>query len=146
MRFHRKKEEEEPEEELQKPARTRKKEESDFEWDKKRISIALILFAVGFIGFMEVKDRVFPNTSVLGTNAVNQTRNSQSQIESPKINLESDINRRIENIKDSVAELDSQEVASSSPQIQKVLNDIQGIKNLPVNQAKDACMKICSGI
>jgi predicted RNA-binding protein with EMAP domain len=42
--------------------------------------------------------------------------------------------------------LDPEEVASSSPQIQKVLNDIQGIKNLPADQARNTCMKICSGI
>ncbi len=146
MRFHRGKEEE-PEEELQKPTRAKKvKEENDFEWDKKRISVGLIILAIGFIGFMEIKDRVFTNPAVLGTSAVNKSTQVQELIEAPKINLESDINTKIGDLKESVNALNADDVASSSPQIQKVLNDIQGIKDLPANQAKDACMKICSGI
>lgn len=145
MNFRRKREEEEAPEEL-KPKRTRIKDEPDFEWDKKRISIGLILLAVGFIGFMEVKDRL-GTSAVLGTSSVNRsTQLENPQIEAPKINLESDINTKIAGIKDSVGALNADDVASSSPQIQKVLNDIQGIKNLPAAQAKDACMKICSGI
>lgn len=145
MRFHRNREEEEAPEEV-KPKRTRIKDEPDFEWDKKRISLALILFAIGFIAFMEVKSR-FVSPEVLGTNEINRsTQVENPQVEAPKINIESDINSKISDIKDSVGALNADEVASSSPQIQKVLNDIQGIKNLPANQAKDACMKICSGI
>jgi hypothetical protein len=35
------------------------------------------------------------------------------------------------------------EVASSSPQVQKILNDIKALQQYPANQIKDLCRKIC---
>jgi hypothetical protein len=42
------------------------------------------------------------------------------------------------------------EIASSSPQMQKILNDIKSLEQYPANQAKEFCRqiyeKICGGL
>lgn len=144
--FLRKKEEPKEDELLKKP-RVSKEPEDDSEWDKKKISIGLIILALGLIGFMEAKSRFFPNTEVLGTSAVNRsTEIRKPDVKTPKIDLQSELGVSIDDIKNNISNLDAKEVASSSPQIQKVLNDIESIKDMPTNEARDACMKICQGI
>lgn len=59
---------------------------------------------------------------------------------------QSDIQQKISEIRQDVAKLDALEIASSSPQVQKVLNDIKALGEYPRNQAKDICRQICSGL
>lgn len=128
----------------------KKEDESDFEWDRKRVIFtALFLVAALLIAF-ELKG-MFLDTqgkrNVLGETSIRKSEEiKKPQIEGPSINLQSEVGSRIDEIKKNINGLDAVEIASSSPQIQKVLRDIQGIKDLPANQAKDACFKICSGI
>ena len=124
--------------------KSRKREpEEEFEWDKRRIAIFLLLFSVVFLVGLEVKKTFFPNTNILGV-AVKKSV-EKPNIEAPHLNL-SQISSTIEDVKKNVQTLDAAEIASSSPQIQKVLRDIQGIKDLPANQAREMCLKVCSGI
>lgn len=135
----------EKEEEVLSRRRIEKKAEDTHEWDKKKISIALIIFAVGLIGFLEAKSRFFPDSSVLGTTSVNRSV-QKPDIKTPKIDLQKELGVSLDEVKNDISSLDAKEVASSSPQIQKVLKDIESIKDMPTNEARDACMKICSGI
>ena len=145
MFLRRKKKEEEDGEDEKKSRRKRKEEEEDFVWDKKRILIALGFILLLIFAAKVVKDRFYPETNILGES----TTKSMSEIEkpdvqSPSLNLSSQVNSSLEDVKDSIENMDPEEVASSSPQIQKVLRDIQGIKNLPVDKARDACYSVCS--
>ncbi len=143
-----KKEEEKiDEEELKKTRRAEKKEEDELVWDKKRIVIAIVLVLFILFGVRQVKGMFFPNTNILGESTIKKA----SEIDRPEVDgagtsLESNVSSKFDDIKNNIVNLDPEEVASSSPQIQKVLNDIQGIKNLPADQARNTCMKICSGI
>jgi hypothetical protein len=146
MIFGRKKEES-PAEAPAKKTKVVKKEEDNYEWDKKRIFFGLlILLAIVLIG-AEVKGKFFPNVSVLGDAVERKSEPVEKpKIKSPNINLQSQVNSKLSEIKKNIGGLNPEEVASTSPQIQKVLKDIEGLKDLPANEAKDACMKICSGI
>lgn len=59
---------------------------------------------------------------------------------------QSDIQQKISDIRQDVVKLDALEIASSSPQVQKVLNDIKTLGEYPRNQAKDICQQICSNL
>ena len=50
---------------------------------------------------------------------------------------------KIESLKQDVRGLNIVEIASSSPQVQKILNDIKFLEQYPANQAKEICKKIC---
>jgi hypothetical protein len=132
------------EEERIKPKK--KEEDNDWQWDRKRLFILAIVLFVLVIGFLEFKDKILPeNSSILGESAKIEEV-EKPQIKTPQINFSRDVESVLGEVKNSIENLSPEEVASSSPQVQKVLKDIEQIKNLPANQARDACMKLCSSI
>lgn len=58
----------------------------------------------------------------------------------------SDIEKKIGEMTKEVNSLNINEIASSSPQVQKVLQDIKNLQHYPENQAKEMCQKICSSL
>lgn len=135
------------EEELPKRSRKEKKEEDELVWDRKRVVIAFILILVLLFGARQAKGMFFPDTNILGESTVKKASEiDKPKVEGIKVDLESDVTSKFVNIKNSIIDLNPEEIASSSPQIQKVLKDIKEMKNLPVDQARNTCMKICSGI
>lgn len=122
--------------------------EQDFEWDKKRILIGLGILTVIIIAGFEFKGLFLnKNGNVLGETNINKPSEIEKpNVKPPSINFQSEVGSTIADIKENIGQLDTREIASSSPQIQKVLQDIQGIKDLPSSQAKEMCLKICSGI
>lgn len=142
-----KKEEEEKLEEAPKKSRKEKKEEEELVWDKRRIIIAFVLVAFILFGLRQVKGMFFPNTNILGESTVKKASEvDKPSVIGPGVDIEGNVTSKFEDIKDNIVNLDPEEVASSSPQIQKVLRDIEGLKDLPADQARNTCMKICSGI
>lgn len=124
--------------------KSRKREpEEEYEWDKRKIAVFLLIFSVVILAGLELKRVFFPNTNILGASVKRSVE--KPSIEPPRLNL-SQVSSAIEDVKKNVQSLDAAEIASSSPQIQKVLRDIQGIKDLPANQAREMCLKVCSGI
>lgn len=110
-------------------------------WDKKKLTIGIlaILFLALFIYFGILNSSKVSNDSVRGESTVLKSTN-------PKIDLKKDLDTKIKEIKQNADDINVVEIASSSPQIQKVINDIKNLQNLPSNQAKDACLKICNGL
>ncbi|MBI4080334.1 MAG: hypothetical protein HY430_01025 [Candidatus Levybacteria bacterium] len=53
---------------------------------------------------------------------------------------------RLEQIKEQVSNLSVSDMVSSSPQVDKIIKDLQGLQQYPKNQVKDACFKICEGL
>jgi|GEM_PF-2801642 len=53
---------------------------------------------------------------------------------------------RLEKIKEQVSELSAADLMTSSPQIEKVMQDLESLKHYPKNQVKDACRNICEGL
>lgn len=138
-------------------------------WDKKKIITAFLFFALIFGGgffvktyildaqneqaSQETKQSLVSKKSVKGSNTEKEeieeiTPTSKSILPS---NLSSDviqeeIQKKIEVITKQVSTLSPQEMASSSPQVKKILKDIEALKEYPKNQAKEACLQVCSNL
>lgn len=127
-------------------------------WDIKRIAFAftggVILLTGGGLAFKTfVIDQYSPEESaqeiqsgqpqsVLGTESQQEIRLSLPD----KIPSAEELKEKLEGIKRDVEKLTIDDVASSSPQLQKVVNDLKTLQEYPKNQVKEACLNICSGL
>lgn len=121
-------------------------------WNKKRIFIAF-LFIILLIGVgLELKGNIisnllnnknlrFPSTSVKGV--IVYENKDQNEF---KPDIGSSLQQKLESIKQDAENVNISEIATSSPQVQKIINDIKNIQNFPSNQLKDACLNICKGL
>lgn len=123
----------------------------DEAWDLKKI-LALVM-VVGVLAFGLKTFVLDKNNSGLKTGSEAQSPQIQgaSTIESPSPTLSSQslqktVENRLNDLKKEVNNINVIEVATSTPAVQKVLNDIKNLQNLPQSQAKDACLKICSSL
>src|SRR3989344_703868 len=117
-------------------------------WNKKRIFITLFLLALLVAGSFFFKTQVLDiNTqtdkSFKAVSSEDKKTENQKKDEGSKINIQSAIKEKIYDLQQQVTTLDVMEIASSSPQIQKIINDIKSLEQYPVNQAKEICRQIC---
>jgi hypothetical protein len=117
--------------------------EEELPWDKKKIIIGFLFFLVVLFATLYFKTVLFPPTKT-------QVEGAYTQIDSPKdqeiSNVSQNFQKNLDQIQNNVNNLNVKDVATSSPQVQKVLNDIKSLQNLPRDQAREACNKICSGL
>ncbi len=85
------------------------------------------------LGSMEKKERVEERVKV-NTNA------DQSAL--PATYLQ----KKLETLKKEVASLTVEDIASASPELQKIVNELKSLESYPKNQAKEICQKICSDL
>ncbi len=118
---------------------------SEESWNKKRIFAALFLVFLLVIGILFLKNRILDTKSspaeVKSVKGVSEKKKSMQ--EDPRINIQEAVKEKINNLKQEVAGLNIVEIASSSPQVQKIINDIKSLEQYPTNQAKEICKKIC---
>lgn len=125
-----------------------KEEKEKVIWDKKKIIvfsiIVILLIGIGF----EIK------TLMLGQNYSISPKKSTSLKEQVQgvenkdlsVDIKQGIQESINNLKTEAQNIDLQEVATSSPQVQKVINDLKSLQDLPKTQIKSACEKICGSL
>jgi hypothetical protein len=112
------------------------------QWDKKKILLfliaAVVLIGIGF----EVKDLV------LGTNIKPSASVTKPDIKGAATqiapNIKNSVQDQLNNLKTEAQNVDLVEIASSSPQVQKVINDLKALQNYPKNQVKATCEQICN--
>lgn len=123
----------------------KKKEKQESEWDKRKIILFLIA-AIALIGIgFELKTIIFGDTSAPLVKQVSNTGvKGASTVSAPDI--KKGIQDQISNLKSEAQNINVVDIATSSPQVQKVINDLKAIQNYPKNQLKDTCEKICSGL
>lgn len=113
-------------------------EQEQVSWDYRKIALGLLILGIiGWFGYQMTKS----TGKVAGVKTVKQER-TQTKVAVPNIDLQ----EKITDITEQISNLDMQEVAASSPQVQKVLKDMEGLKDLPKNEAKNACMQLCSSL
>lgn len=122
--------------------RRSEKEEDQRDWDTKKILIAFIVVCFLIFAALSLKDSFSPvdKVDIKGVSDIVPEKNPQVS------NATQRVRERIDEIKEDVNNLNVVDVATSSPQIQKVINDIKALENLPRDQAKSACEKICAGL
>ncbi len=121
-------------------------EESEQRWDLKKIIIGLVVIGVFGWFIYQQKDMIAeynnqPTKAIAGVSS-EKTEANASKSTTPQFDLQ----QKITDITAQVSNLNTSEVAASSPQIQKVLKDMESLKALPQNQVKDACLSICSSL
>ncbi len=116
-------------------------------WDKKKIIITiavllgLVVALVYFTGAYKVKGDSAKQSRIELQEAVEGAAQS---VDVPTI--KETVQDKIEEIKTEASNIDIVEVASSSPQVQKIINDIKALENYPKDQAKSMCEKICDSL
>ena len=117
-------------------------------WNKKRIFAAVFLIiALIVLGY-------FLKTKVLGKNSSKadspkavkgtaSTKEKNKEKEELNVNVQKAVAEKIESLKQAALGLNVVEIASSSPQVQKIINDIKALEQYPTNQAKEICKQIC---
>lgn len=116
-------------------------------WDIKKIVIALVLTVIVGLSFKAlVLDQNFENSnkesaSVQGANI------SASPTPSPAvIEIKKGVENKLLELQKEVNNINISEIATSTPAVKKVINDLQNLQSIPQNQAKEACFKICNGL
>lgn len=126
-------------------------------WNVKKILVTVVATAVvvsvglygahalGFIKFQNPERR----TTIGKVQGVSVSENiddapTPTPQKSYSLPTRSDIEEKLEEVKSEVQSIDVAEIASSSPQIQKVLQDLKALQGYPKSQAHELCQKMCS--
>lgn len=121
-------------------------------WNKKKIILTFIILILLIIGGLKLKDYLLNSNSSPGGSSTSESVKGASVSVGPTVTLPSaqDIGAGLQsdlnNVKKEIGNINVQDLATSSPQIQKVVNDIKALPAVPGQQAKDICLKICNGL
>jgi hypothetical protein len=116
--------------------------EPDLGWNRKRLLIvmsfviAILVIALIFLAKSNPQLKGSRTFSPPANDSFDKASNEFSQ----------GIRNNILSIQEDAKSLSVSDVATSSPQVQKVIKDIQSIQDLPSSKAKEACQKICDGL
>ena len=124
-------------------------------WDSRKVIAGIVVLLLLIFGGIVGKRILFheslaPQSFIPKMPSVKglQTFNAPDQVSHVKITLPSqgDVNNQIQNIRNQVSNLNVTEIASSSPQVQQILQQIENIPAGPVGQVKEACMRLCNNL
>ncbi len=108
------------------------------EWDKKRIILVTIIVIILLILGFSAKN------AILGS-SYNKPLVSQSiTTNNPPLSIKKSAQDQIYALKQEASNINLVDVATSSPQVQKIINDLKAIKDYPNNQLKQTCINLCS--
>jgi hypothetical protein len=114
----------------------------DVQWDRKKIILFLIA-AVALIGIgFEAKDLIL-GKSISAPVSVS-TRDVKGTATQLVPDIKSSVQGQLDTLKQEAQGIDLVQIASSSPQVQKVVNDLRALQDYPKNQVKAACQQICN--
>lgn len=113
-------------------------------WNKKRVLLGFVVLAVLIAGALTFKSLVLdknqgPKTAVEGASV--SVENTPSPIP-----IKANIQDQIDTLQKEASNINITDIATSSPQVQKVLNDLKSIQGLPQNQAKSFCQQVCNNL
>lgn len=121
-----------------------------YSWSKKRIFVGLIIlaFLIG-AGYYLLKNSLTEKNRLKFFGGVKGvvTKNEQPTFSPPRPgDLRNDLQQKLDLVKKQVNNLDVGDLASSSPQVKKAIEDLQSLQQLPRDQAKEACYNFCKGL
>lgn len=127
------------------------KKEEAIEWDKKKILIFLFTVFILIVLGYELKTIILGEDYSENKSLSKAFNQNVKGIEAQKIPLKSpsikeNIQNEINNLKTEAQNINLVDIASSSPQVQKVINDLKALQNYPSSRLKETCEKICSGL
>lgn len=128
---------------------SRKEKKEKVEWDKLRIALFVVLsFILLFAGY-EIKSITLDKGLSTNTNAptvVSSNVKGLQSINSSSLNVKNTIQQSINGLKKEAGSINVEELATSSPSVRKVIDDLKALQNYPASGLKGVCLKICNGI
>lgn len=132
-------------------------------WNTKRILITLAVIAFLIISAYFFKDFVLGKSKELLSKTTQSLSRTSKGVEGVSIEekpssaqppaksnvlpeVQKVIQEKLETIKKEITSINIQDIASSSPQFQKIVNDLQSLQQYPRNELKDICTKVCGGL
>lgn len=119
-------------------------------WNKKRIFIAVFLLVFLSVGAYYFKTKILSSQSPKSVKGASVEENKSPNANDAKIDVQKavkdTVKEKLEDLKKEAMKIDVAEIASSSPQIQKLIKDLSSIRDYPANQAKEICEKVCGGL
>jgi conjugal transfer/entry exclusion protein len=117
------------------------------EWDKKKI----ILFIAGVILLLAIiyvaRNMMFAGTQSANPSLINTGVKGESiQSTQPLPDIKKSVQQQIDTLKNEAQNINVVDIATSSPQVQKVINDLKAIQDYPKSQLKATCEQICNGL
>lgn len=143
----------------EKPVKKEKKESSfdleETEWDRKKVIAGLVLFALVLAAIIGLKLFILPKSiaqhipigpSVKGASTTNDPNASYSDPTPIPISIPTteDLQKKIQQLQEQITHLNVSDLASSSPEIQQIIQQIEGLPKAPGNAAKEACIQMCN--
>jgi conjugal transfer/entry exclusion protein len=121
--------------------------EEKTEWDKKKIIIFFIAVVVLIaIGLVFKKIMLAGQEASNPSEATTSVKGANTEIANPISDIKNNIQNQMDNLKNEAQNINIVDVATSSPQVQKVINDLKAVQDYPKNQLRQTCEKICSGL
>lgn len=131
-------------------------------WDVKKIIIGTVLLLLLAGGAYAAKQYFAPSSIIpqdithiqttIGVKGAATNANGSS--DSPTVQSDNhatfslpsstDIQNQIQHIQQQVTSLNVSELASSSPQVQSIIQQIEQLPKVPANAAKEACINLCN--
>ena len=119
-------------------------------WNKKRIFVTLIMLMLLGVGAYFFKTEILGEAINFLTAKPSKAPESVKGVSinegQPSIDIQKAVREKIEDLAKEASKIDVQDIASSSPQIQKLIKDLSSIKDYPANQAKEICEKVCGNL
>lgn len=124
------------------------KEES--QWDKRKI----ILFSIAVVVLLgtgyELRAMVLNINSQVPIDSRIKiqpgVKGASTQNQSPVQDFKQNVQSQISGLKNEAQNINLIDIASSSPQVQKVIRDLKTLQSYPSDQLKETCQKVCNGL
>lgn len=110
--------------------------------DKRKLVLLLLFFLI-VVFFIVGSSKINPKKTEEVKKSVEGVSVSTTD---PVKEIKEVVQQRIETIQQEAENIDIVEIASSSPQVQKIINDIKSLEKYPSDQAKGLCQQICNGL
>lgn len=116
-------------------------------WDIRKIILGVIVVIIISVFLYMGKDILQKNLS--SSKSVGQVEGVSTQKPinlPPSSQLRDEAKEKLDLIKKEIENLNAAELASSSPQVQKIIKDLQDLEKYPSIQIKDFCQNICKSL
>jgi len=118
-------------------------------WDKKKIIAGILLFLILIGSIIGVKLYVLPKSIARHIPIGPAVEGASTSFISPtpaSISLPTteDLQKKILELQNQITHLNLNDIASSSPQIQQLIQQVQQLPKAPGNAAKEACVQLCN--
>lgn len=122
-------------------------------WDKKKIFITFLIIILLGIGVYLFKNALLSKNidflkSVKGISIDKDSKTKEESLrnKSSSLPIRAAIKEKLDDLKKEVNNLNVLDIATSSPQVQKIINDLNSLRDYPVNEAKEICQRVCSNL